>query len=284
MDRGSPGLRDVGEHPGRGLRARVSAAAGTARARPQERAGLGVRLARVSAGASGRWEAGGSGWAREAGWGLRSCLQSLARQMGATRGRAARSRRLWGAHNLGTRTPSPSYGRSGVQRCACPGMGSMAAPLRRAISQGRAVFSGLAVRGPLRLWAEPLHVDGNRLSSPAACLVSETRRQNAHPAPIGAPALSPQSPSFALLRQHHGLARSRSWEKLRKQAWFPEPAGTVAARIFNSLEILSPWFPETWRYRFLCLCMWLGGMSAERGGGVAARGDPAQRPRGHTSN
>ncbi|XP_034870960.1 uncharacterized protein LOC118017140 [Mirounga leonina] len=227
----APRLRDVGEHPGRGSRARVSAAAGTARARPQERAGLGVRLARVSAGASGRREAGATGWAREAGWGLRSRLQSLARQRGATRGRAARSRRLSGAHRLGTRTPSPPYRRSGVQRCPCPcpGVAAMAAPLGRAHfpREGRVLWAGGAGTAPLRLWAEPLHVDGDRLSSPAACLGSETRRQNAHPAPIGAPALSPQSPSFALLRQHHALARSRSREKLRHQAWFPEPAGTV---------------------------------------------------------
>lgn len=226
VDRGSPAAAGCRGASGQGL-----AGAGTARARPQERAGLGVRLARVSAGASGRREAGATGWAREAGWGLRSRLQSLARQRGATRGRAARSRRLSGAHRLGTRTPSPPYRRSGVQRCPCPcpGVAAMAAPLGRARfpREGRVLWAGGAGTAPLRLWAEPLHVDGDRLSSPAACLVSETRRQNAHPAPIGAPALSPQSPSFALLRQHHALARSRSREKLRHQAWFPEPAGTV---------------------------------------------------------
>lgn len=76
--RGSQRLRDVGEHPGRGSRARVGAAAGTARARPQERAGLGVRLERVSAGALGGPEARGTGWVQEAGRGLPSLLQPLA--------------------------------------------------------------------------------------------------------------------------------------------------------------------------------------------------------------
>lgn len=50
----------------------------------------------------------------------------------------------------------------------------------------------------------------------AACPGLEWRRRNEHPAPIRAPVLSPQSPSFALLRQHLGLALSRTGENLRK--------------------------------------------------------------------
>ena len=72
-------------------------------------------------------------------------------------------------------------------------------PARHFPREGRVLRTGAAGTAPQPLWAEPLHVDGDHLSSPATCLVSETRRHNAHPAPTGAPALSPQSPSFALL-------------------------------------------------------------------------------------
>ncbi|XP_033036039.1 ankyrin repeat domain-containing protein 34B isoform X2 [Trachypithecus francoisi] len=168
-----------------------------------------------------------------AGWGLRSGLQPLALE---AQGRAAgpRASQVRTALAPGYRAP---LAERRVQRCACSGMGAVAAPLRRAISQGRAASGGRASgvgTAPQRLWAEPVFVDGDRLSPPPARPGSEMRRRNAYPAPIGALALSPQSPSFALLRQRLELAFSCSQEKLRKRAWFQGSAGTVETLLASS--------------------------------------------------
>lgn len=89
--------------------------------------------------------------------------------------------------------------------------------------EGRVLPVGGAGTAPQGLGAEP---EWMAIAS-ARQLGSEMRWRNAYPAPIGAPVRSPQSPSFALLQQHLGLSPSRAWEKLRKRALFPEPAGTV---------------------------------------------------------
>lgn len=117
-------------------------------------------------------------------------------------------RSCWGRRALAP-GPQSLCRRTGVQRCACPSMGAMAAPIGRAISQRRAVSSGREVWGPLRSGSGLNPFSWMVIASALQlCLGSETRRRNAHPAPIGVPMLSPQSPSFALLRQHLGLAPS----------------------------------------------------------------------------
>ena len=117
-------------------------------------------------------------------------------------------RSCWGRTALASGPQSPCR-ITGVQRCACLSMGAMAAPIGRAISQRRTVSSRRAVRGPLRSGSGQNPFSWTAIASARQlCLGSETRRRNAHPAPIGVPVLSPQSPSFALLRQHLGLAPS----------------------------------------------------------------------------
>ncbi|XP_053443495.1 ankyrin repeat domain-containing protein 34B isoform X2 [Nycticebus coucang] len=70
------------------------------------------------------------------------------------------------------------------------------------------------------------------------------RRRNVHPAPIGALALSPQSPSFALLRQHHGLLPRGSRKKLRKRSRFQDAEGTVETLPASSTA-WTPLVPES---------------------------------------
>lgn len=265
----APRLRDVREHPGKGSRARVSAAAGTARARPQERAGLGARLARVSAGASGRWEAGGTGWAREAGGGLPSGLQSLARQMGVTRGRAARSRRLSGAHRLGTRTPNPFTGGLRSRGAPAQGWGQWLLPSDAPFPKGgpsspawRCGHRSAAALGrtPSRGWRSP------QLAGCLSCLRDEATERTPRPhrcpgavAPVTFLCPSPTAP------RTRSLSLSGQTEET---TLVPGAGGDCgdATRILNSLEIRSPWLLETWRYRFACLRVcWEGCLLREVG-------------------
>lgn len=75
--------------------------------------------------------------------------------------------------------------------------------LTRHLPSEGGVLGWRAAQGPLprTSWHKPF-------SWTTACPGLEWRRRNEHPAPIRAPALSPQSPSFALLLQHLGLAPS----------------------------------------------------------------------------
>lgn len=137
---------------GRGLAARVGAAAGacgseggTWRASPQ------VPRRRAGGGAAARGgRAGGCGaagiprldeWEPHRGGQL---------GLGASRARTALAPKPW-----------ISLPESRVQRCTCPGMGATAAP------SGRVLREGSAGTQPQRLCAEPLFVDGGRLSLPA---------------------------------------------------------------------------------------------------------------------
>lgn len=141
-----------------------------------------------------------------ASWGLQSRLQPLTRN-GSPTGAGRWDSAPLGSAQLWHQNPGTPYQTAGVRRCACHRMGAMAAPLERAISQGRAASSGRAPWGPNRR-GSGLNPFWWMAIASACLLSSEARRRNAHPAPIGAPALSPQSPSCALLQQHLGLASS----------------------------------------------------------------------------
>lgn len=171
--------------------------------------------------------------------------------------------------------PAPLRGGPGSRGAPAPGCEQWLLPSRAPFPKGGPCPPGWRCgdrssaplgRAPSRGWRSP------QLTS---CLfVSKTRRQNAHPAPIGAPVLSPQSPSFALLRQHHGLARSRSQEKLRKQAWFLEPAATVETQPESSAAWKS-YHLGSLRLAGIglcvCVCIWEGCL-LRQAGGVTARG------------
>lgn len=126
------GPRDAGGAArGPGLRG-GSPAAGAARARPVERAGRGVRLERVAAGARGRWAAE----VRSAGWG-RGADCNLGLQEPGSPDRLSRPCGSWVRTSLapGIQTPSAE---SGLQSGACPGGGPVLPALWHVTSPARA--------------------------------------------------------------------------------------------------------------------------------------------------
>ncbi|KAI5144255.1 putative Allantoicase [Manis pentadactyla] len=244
---------------GFGQQLRVAAAAAeTERARPQERAGRRVRIGRVSAGASCRQSAevrdGRGGRSGDCGAVRSHWLDKWEPRRGKQPGPWA----PLGRTQSWRQDPGPFTGDPSPEVHLPQDEGNGCSPRARHFPrEGRVFRAGCVGTALQRLWAKPLLLDVDLLSSSAACLGSETRRRNAHPTPHSAPALSPQSPSFALLRQHLGLTPSSSQfrqhlgltpsssqEKLKKRARFLEPAGDSggAARILYSLEIPSPWF------------------------------------------
>lgn len=208
--------------------------------------------------------------------------------MGATRGRAVQSRRLSGAHSLGTWTPHPFTGGPGSRGPPAPGWGQWLLPSRAPFPKGGPCppdwrcgdRSAAALgRAPSRGWRSP------QLASYLSCLRDEATQRT--PRPHRCPgAVAPVTFLCPSLTAPRACSLSLSG-KTEGTSLVPGASGDCGdtARILNSLEILSPWFPETCRYRFVCLCVFVSGSGVYGDKwGCSCPGDPAPRPRGHTSN
>lgn len=178
--------------------------------------------------------------------------------------------------------PQAPCRRTGVQRCACPqqrvnGFSSRACyfpkggpcpPGGRCGDRSAATL----VRTPSRGWPSP---------QPASCALARSRGDETRtPPPSVSRRCRPSHLPVPFSDSSSGSLPPRSREKLRQQL---RSGGREdcedASRILGSLEIPSPWFPETWRYRFACLyvCVlarrgWRGAGSAEDCGGAASPG------------
>ncbi|KAI4570075.1 hypothetical protein MJT46_007369 [Ovis ammon polii x Ovis aries] len=146
--------------------------------------------------------------------------------MRVAQGPAAGPPSLLGPYSFGTRTPGPLSENRGPEVRLSPAEGQwlllsgVLFPRRRAVSPGR------AVRGQLRSDSGQNPFSWMAIASACQlCPGSEQRRRNAHPAPIGVPTLSPQSPSCALLRQLLGLAPSPLSGKTEATTPFRRPRG-----------------------------------------------------------
>ena len=159
----------------------------------------------------------------------------------------------WG-HTALAPGPQAPCRRTGVQRCACPQQrvnsfssracyfpkGGPCPPGGRCGDRSAATL----VRTPSRGWPSP---------QPASCALARSRGDETRtPPPSVSRRCRPSHLPVPFSDSSSGSHPPRSREKLRQQL---RSGGREdcedAARILGSLEIPSPWFPETWRYRFV---------------------------------
>lgn len=159
-------------------------------------------------------------------WGCGAVCSRCLHKCESHRGRPPGPPSLLGPYSFGTRTPGPLSENRGPEVRLSPAEGQwlllsgVLFPRRRAVSPGR------AVRGQLRSDSGQNPFSWMAIASACQlCPGSEQRRRNAHPAPIGVPTLSPQSPSCALLRQLLGLAPSPLSGKTEATTPFRRPRG-----------------------------------------------------------
>lgn len=200
-------------------------------------------------------------------WGCGAVCSRCLHKCESHRGRRPAPRACWG-HTALAPGPQAPCRRTGVQRCACPqqrgnGFSSRACCFPEGgpcPPGGRCGDSSAAtlVRTPSRGWPSP---------QPASCALARSRGDETRtPPPSVSRRCRPSHLPVPFSDSSSGSLPPRSREKLRQQL---RSGGREdcedAARILGSLEIPSPWFPETWRYRFACLYVCVLGRRGWRG-------------------
>lgn len=176
---------------------------------------------------------------------------------------------LLGPYSFGTRTPGPLSENRGPEVRLSPAEGQwlllsgVLFPRRRAVIP-RAGGAGTARAATL---VRTLLVDGHRLSLPAVPWLGAEATKTRTPPPSVSRRCRPSHLPVPFSDSSLGLAPSPLSGKTEATTPFRRPGEDCedAARILGSLEIPSPWFPETWRYRFVCLYVCVLGRRGWRG-------------------